>query len=509
MIDIQTSTGTFIANGFVSHNSTLSRAFSFWNCAFRPNRNAILIAHDEPSSYELFTIDKLMYEQLPKALKPKTSFDSKFKLEFPALNSKIVVGHARNMNVGASQMSHIAHLTEVARYPNPDEVQASLFPAFSDARGQQDYSAIILESTSHFNGAWFKEFAEQAQRGENGFEFHFVPWFEHEDYTLPVPDTFAHTLTMDERDLMRRYRLTLGQIAWRRQKRATYVNPVLFEQEYPLDWESSWRLPMGTHRVFGDLELAWIEDTIAPGERYMPTARGLEDTFGGLLEVWQPPKPGIFYHLGVDVAQGRDTQADWTVLTVLRGDTFEQVAEARFKWDPADREFHDFVYWTGLAYNTASIIPDITGGWGHALLSELQRRSYSNLWQWRRRDDLTEKVSKRVGFVFTKRDKMALINNGVTLIRQKKAIVRSLTLLNEMRTFIQVMDEYMAAPGTKDDAVCAWLLAALSAVDATVGLMDIPEEPVIVRPDGRPWAQHDIDADLHGTGQQPGWLRAW
>lgn len=102
MIDIQTSTGTFIANGFVSHNSTLSRAFSFWNCAFRPNRNAILIAHDEPSSYELFTIDKLMYEQLPKALKPKTSFDSKFKLEFPALNSKIVVGHARNMNVGAS-----------------------------------------------------------------------------------------------------------------------------------------------------------------------------------------------------------------------------------------------------------------------------------------------------------------------------------------------------------------------------------------------------------------------
>ena len=509
MIDIQTSTGTFIANGFVSHNSTLSRAFSFWNCAFRPNRNAILIAHDEPSSYELFTIDKLMYEQLPKALKPKTSFDSKFKLEFPALNSKIVVGHARNMNVGASQMSHIAHLTEVARYPNPDEVQASLFPAFSDARGQQDYSAIILESTSHFNGAWFKEFAEQAQRGENGFEFHFVPWFEHEDYTLPVPDTFAHTLTMDERDLMRRYKLTLGQIAWRRQKRATYVNPVLFEQEYPLDWESSWRLPMGTHRVFGDLELAWIEDTIAPGVRHMPTARGLEETFGGMLEVWQPPREGVFYHLGVDVAQGRDTQADWTVLSVLRGDTCEQVAEARFKWDPADREFHDFVYWTGLAYNTASIIPDITGGWGHALLSELQRRSYANLWQWRRRDDLTEKVSKRVGFVYTKRDKMALINNGVTLVRQRKAAVRSLTLLNEMRTFIQVMDEYMAAPGTKDDAVNAWLLAALSAVDATIGLMDIPEEPIVVRPDGRPWATHDIDADLHGTGQQPGWLRSW
>ena len=83
-----------------------------------------------------------------------------------------------------------------------------------------------------------------------------------------------------------------------------------------------------------------------------------------------------------------------------------------------------------------------------------------------------------------------------------------MTLLNEMRTFIQVLDEYMAAPGTKDDAVCAWLLAALSAVDATVGLMDIPEEP---KSSGRrpPWAQHDIDADLHGTGQQPGWLRAW
>ena len=104
---------------------------------------------------------------------------------------------------------------------------------------------------------------------------------------------------------------------------------------------------------------------------------------------------------------------------------------------------------------------------------------------------------------------MALINNGVTLVRQRKAAVRSLTLLNEMRTFIQVMDEYMAAPGTKDDAVNAWLLAALSAVDATMGLMDIPEEPIVVRPDGRPWATHDIDADLHGTGQQPSWLRSW
>lgn len=78
---------------------------------------------------------------------------------------------------------------------------------------------------------------------------------------------------------------------------------------------------MGTHRVFGDLELAWIEDTIAPGDRYMPTARGLEDTFGGLLEVRAAaPRGGLLPPRG-DVAQGRDTQADWTVLSVLRGDT--------------------------------------------------------------------------------------------------------------------------------------------------------------------------------------------
>ena len=96
------------------------------------------------------------------------------------------------MNVGASQMSHIAHLTEVARYPNPDEVQASLFPAFSDARGQQDYSAIILESTSHFNGAWFKEFCRTGAARRKRLRIPLCRGLSMRTIPLPVPDTFAH-----------------------------------------------------------------------------------------------------------------------------------------------------------------------------------------------------------------------------------------------------------------------------------------------------------------------------
>ena len=70
-------------------------------------------------------------------------------------------------------------------------------------------------------------------------------------------------------------------------------------------------------------------------------------------------------------------------------------------------------------------------------------------------------------------------------------------------------DEYMAAPGTKDDAVCAWLLAVLSAVDATSGILEVVAEAPQPVKYAKPWAVHDVAADLGGQGNQPSWLEPW
>ena len=174
---------------------------------------------------------------------------------------------------------------------------------------------------------------------------------------------------------------------------------------------------------------------------------------GGPVEVWEAPQPGVFYHLGQDLAEGRTEQADWSVGCVVRRDTLAQVAQFRVHENPASTDFLDLVYWLGMTYNCAEINPDITGGWGNALLTELQYRNYPNIWRWRRRDDAKQRVSSRIGFLFTKRDKAHLVGNAVALATRGEVSVASETLLDEMRTYLNIgLDEWSAAPGQYDDA---------------------------------------------------------
>lgn len=486
--------------------STLARAFSFQNTAFKSNRNAFLAAHDEEAVYELFeTTDKSFLENLPEQLKPTVGANSKTRLAYPGRNSKVLVGHSKNLNVGASQMNHIWHLTEVARYgTNADSMQASLFPSFSDARGD-DFSIGIIESTSVYGGKWFKGFAEAAMKGENGYEFTFIPYFMHQDYRAPVPKHFR--LNEDEKELKRKYGqvgLDDNVLVWRRMKKSEYVsNPALFHQDYPVSWVESWQLPLGTLRVFDDELIGMLDQKLRPGKRYAVESSGLKESFAERIEVWALPEDGVYYFLGVDPAEGRTYDADWTVIEIIRGDTLEQVVEARFQMDPASEEFTNLVYWLGMAYNAALINPDITGGWGMALLTDLQRRSYPNIWNWRSRNDARERVSTRLGFIYTKRDKTILVNKALMLTRRGGIVVHSEGLVEELRNFLNIgLDEWGAAPGFKDDRASAWFLALLAANDEAVALPQASDEDKALKAEVSSYRRHDTETDLREEADQ-------
>ena len=476
-------------------SSTYWRAFSFHRTAFRKHVNALLIAHSEPDAMELFQLDTGFYDALPKPLQPELKYRSKSKMEFTNRNSKLLVGHAENLHVGASQMNHIVHLTEVSRYRNAHEIQASLFPSISTAKGK-DCSVVVIESTSRFGGMWFKEFAEEAMKGGNEYEFHFVPWYKHSDYHLPVPKGFEPT--PEEKDLLRRFQgLTYSNLVWYRMKRSEFAtNLVVFQQEYPFTWEESWIMPVGTMRTFNEETVSYIEAHLQPGQRYIPTSQGLQENIAGMVEVWQLPQQGVFYDIGVDVSQGATDKADYTAIEVIRRDNLRQVAEVRLHMDPSSEEFFDLVYWLGRAYNSGNMVVDITGGWGHALMSDLQKRNYPNIWQWRRRDDSKERISQRLGFYYTKRDKMWLVHNAVKTVQRERPAVHSPLLLSELRAFITIgIDEWAAAPGQHDDLCNAYMLAMLGATDERPRSVEpLPQntKPAIAKP----WAIQDVDADL-------------
>lgn len=490
--------------------STLGRAYSFQNTAFKNNRNALLLTHDEPSSYEMFDIDRTFYDALPPQLRPRVRNLAKSRMVFEGRNSKVLVGHALNMNVAASQMNHIVHMTEVARYRNAFDIQASLFPSISEARGE-DHSAVIIESTAVYGGTWFKDFAEAAMAGETEYEFTFVPWYWHSEYSTQAPADFQPDA--EEREWMKQYKLTTDNVYWYRSVRAKYkARPALMRQEYPFDWNSSWVMPEGTLRVFDDDILETLTRHVKQSlYRAMPSSTGLQRSLGGLVEIWQEPQPDAFYDMGVDVAGGATTDADWSVACVVRRDTLEQVAQLRVHMNPASADFLDLIYWLGMNYNAAQINPDITGGWGNALLTELNARSYPAIWQYRRRDDAKGRVTSRLGFLYTKRDKATLVHTASSLVQRGDVTIHSETLLSEMRTFLNVgLDEWSAAHGAKDDAVNAWMLALISARDERTLLPMEDAVPVPTPAPKRPWMVHDVEADMATPHNRSyGWLQPW
>ena len=464
--------------------TTLVRGMSFWLTGFHQNRKSLLVTHDEPSSIEVFVAQDLtFYRHLPKELKPPSNYESRTRLSFSHLNSEVSVGHARDANVGVTQTYDFLHVTEMSRFRNAANVMNdALFPTLSEASAYEDNdwgcSVAVLESTSRYGGTWFKEFAEAAMRGENEYEFTFIPAYLHKDYQRPVPEGF--TLTVAERALMALHKLPVTHIVWRREEQPKYAkNPSMFRQNYPLTWQESWVLPTGTTRVMSDTMLEAMERGLAPGKRMMVDERGLHPSVGGAIEVWQRPVDGVYYDMGVDIASGQGSDGDKTAIEVIRRDTLEQVAECITSTDPASKEFEERIYWLGMVYNTAQIVPDVTGGWGWALLSALTRLDYPAIWQQRNHMDARDAMSQKMGFHYTKQSKTQLINNMMLTVTQHRPLIHSSYLYQEMVAFLEVdQGEWRAASGSTDDAMNAYMLALIGSADEHDGRPVIEAAPV-------------------------------
>ena len=486
--------------------TTLVRGMSFWLTAFHQFRKSLLVTHDEPSSYEVFSQNDLAYYRgLPPELQAVANYQSKARLSFYDLKSEVTAGHARDMGIGVTQTYDFHHITELARFRNAETIMNdALFPTLSEASAFDDNdwncSVSVMESTSRHGGTFFKEFFEAARRGENEYEAVFIPAYLHADYQMPVPEKFR--LTIAERALMMMHSLPIEHMVWRREAQAKYANtPALFRQNYPLTWEESWVLPQGTERVLSDAVLERMQSSLKPGTRMTVDERGLHMMVGGPIEVWEAPQPGVFYDAGLDIASGRGYDGDKTVMEIIRRDTLEQVAEIVTDIDPASIEFEDLVYWVSMVYNVAQLIPDVTGGWGWALLSAMQRRNYTNIWQRRQRDDVNERMSSKLGFYYSKQSKAELVNNMKILSKQRMPQVHSTYLYREATAFLEIeQGMWEGAPGSLDDAMNAYMLALMGSYDEQSGV--VAEQPSVRETVWvPPYKSFDFDDELM-RGQQ-------
>lgn len=232
VIDLQTSTKTFICEGLVSHNSTYVGGRFYHKVTWNKGIQAFILTHALDATQNLYKMAQRFYENTPDAVKPQVTTSNAKELIFGLLDSGYKLGTAENKAVGRSATIQLLHGSEVAFWNNASEHAKGIMQAVPNAVNTE----IILESTANGVGNFFHQQWQLAEAGLSEYVAIFVPWFWQDEYQIAVADDFIPT--SEEQELQVLYGLSNGQIAWRRNKIQEFsVNGMdgvkAFHQEYP------------------------------------------------------------------------------------------------------------------------------------------------------------------------------------------------------------------------------------------------------------------------------------
>lgn len=389
-----------------------------------PGTLTLQVAHTQESAEEIFRIVRRFLDYMPDGLRNgclRTSHANVRQIVFPELDSQYRVVSAGERNAGRGLTVQNLHCSELARWPgDPAETLAGLRAALAPD-GEQ-----ILESTPDGIGGCFYE--EWQGAAETGLVRHFFPWWmERRYYTRAVAED---SLTEEERGLIARHGLTLGQIGYRRKLQASFRG--MARQEYAED-DTSCFLASGDS-VF---ELEAVETRLTSAPAPVETRRN------GELEIWLPPLPGKQYLVAVDPAGG-GSEGDYSAAEVLEMESGLQCAE--FAGHLGGLELARYVVSIAKEYNNALLVVERNNhGSGVLALIESVCR-YGNVYR----------QSGQPGWLTQSINRSAMIGSLNACLVDQPDRFMSRKLLAECRSFVRLANGSSGArPGTHDDRVMA------------------------------------------------------
>ncbi len=415
----------------------------------RPGTLTLLVAHTQDSAEEILRIVHRFVEHLPAGLKAgalETGRANVRQIGFPAIDSEFRVESAADRNAGRGLTFQNLHCSEVARWGGEAGMTLAGLRAGLAPDGEQ-----VLESTPNGTGGCFYE--EWQRADETGLTRHFFPWWLEPGYRLatPVPET---TLTADERALMERVGLDLGQVSFRRQLRAHQLG--MARQEYAEDAESCFRVSGEPYFDMESVERRLLEvDEAIPWKQ--AGIEGYWEKYGGGLEVWLPPVAGNRYLVAVDPAGG-GPEGDWSVAEVLDIDQGIQCAE--FAGHVGSTELRDTVLSLARDYGGAMVVVE-RNNHGSGLLSLLADRGYERIFKG---DD------RQAGFLTTSVSRPAILARlGAALVEEPR-LFQSRRFLVECRSFVRLRNGAVGArSGAHDDRVMAMAIGLAARVEILGG----------------------------------------
>lgn len=538
LIDLQTTTKTFIAEGFVSHNSTISEGLIFHRTVFNQAINSLIVAQDPGQAAYLFDMFTRAYDNLPWWMKPEKLFRSKGKymvfdtgkVDREGLGSQILVEAANKLTgVSVGRTIRTAHLSELSDWDSPETLTEQIFPTMN-ARDE----LAIMESTARGRsgrGKFWYDFWNNAvdKWGDGLWEWKpiFIEWFRCSVSTIDKTSVGKYARGLDgetfeptadelafrekiKKETLDGFVIPDEMLKWRRYKIDETVaatgDSYGFQQEYPSNHYEAfvssgtcafpratltrimnttccdplWVGEIDYHHGENQKYRLHLED-VAEKTRRDPSWRILStDEVGHRLRVWEKPETGESYYIGADVAHGIEGR-DYSCAQIIRigrgGAPDAQVAEWHGWISPTP--FGDVLAALGYWYNTCEIASEINDCGQKTYMQLYRILEYPYLFRWKHYDRVKNFYSDLMAWQTTSKTRPLLITKMRESIIDNTIRIYSYDTVDELFTFASDDDGgRFEGQDNNDDQVFALMIAVWCAHDSDYGMQAASSAPV-------------------------------
>ena len=511
MIDLQTSTKTFICEGFVSHNSTIVRALIvFWAMMHRGLR--IGLVYDSDSNKEDARAEiKLFMAKLPARLGLPRIAAGGFNRNYIQLTNSsrisfLVAGIKKSKSsggLGRSRGLSCCGCTEVSSWADIEGLRA-----FERSLAQDNPNRLFVWESTARGPNIFKDLWEEAKADDLTKRAIFIGWYWKEIYRIrrgtPLFERYGSEAPSEEEQekietVRERYGIAVDmeQLAWYRHEHdptregddREHAGQDIIEQELP--WLEEEAFIMSGSQFFSSERLTEASRSVfrgsGKGYRYL-MGEEFTDTiiepvrFARLaqLRVWEEPDPSGIYVIGADPAFGSNPDNDRYVTQVLRcyADGLDQVAEF-CSTELSTYQFAWVIAHLCGAYANARLLLEINGP-GDAVWNEFRtlqlllksgylretavEKGLTNIfdnvrqYMYARADALTQNPTA-FHWQTNGARKVHILERLRDAFHAKQLNIRSFEALDEMRWIVRDGDTIQGEGNHKDDRVIALALA--------------------------------------------------
>jgi hypothetical protein len=364
--------------------------FCLWFAMYHPHKNIVIISIKDRVAKRVLRKIKFMYKNLPPFLRTRVvngkgdDIGTQSELEFS--NGSLISSIPTTEEAGRSEAVSLLVIDEAAIVRWANRIWAAAFPTLSTG------GRAILNSTPYGVGNLFHQTFTDSCAGGNIFTPIRLHWEMH-----------------PERD-----------IKWYMQQREI-LGPRKTAQEIDGDFLTS------GNTVFDLTDIKAIEE-------YIEDNPPIDIQEHGLLKVFENPKKGKRYTLGMDVATGRSQ--DYTAFSIM---DFEGDEKVCFKGKiPIDKAERLAAKW-GKKYNYAVLAPE-SNDIGLGVATGLQTNGYRNLYYsralLRKRGQRKPDVDDIPGWYTTKKNRPIIIAELEEDIRTESINIVDKAFCDESMTFI-------------------------------------------------------------------------